>query len=131
MISVRLIALAQQEFRTPVQQDAGIRELDAAMMAGEQRGAELVLQKLDLAADRRLRDAQLGRRAGEIPVLRNRHEVAQLGEIHRHLPSAIGITERHDWAQIIQLDLCQRSFTMAATARDAPYNEWEGAPGDH
>jgi hypothetical protein len=56
------------------------RDLDVARAAREELGAELVLEALDLAADRRLRDVQLLRRDAEIERPRDRLEGAQVGQ---------------------------------------------------
>ena len=44
----------------------------------DQHNAQLILELLDLATERRLRDTQLLRRAGEIPLARNRDEIAEV-----------------------------------------------------
>ena len=58
-------------------------EHDAAAAALEQRLAELVLERLDLAAQRRLRDAQSLGGARDVLLLRHRDEVLQLLQAHR------------------------------------------------
>ena len=64
------------------QQRAGGGEPHAAAVPGEQRNAELVLQLLDLPAQRRLRQAQFLGRAADAAGARDLHEIAQLFEFH-------------------------------------------------
>ena len=56
---------------------------DAAAAALEQRLAELVLESLDLARERWLRDMEPLGRAGEVLFFRDGDEVLQLREAHR------------------------------------------------
>ena len=49
---------------------------------GEEGGPELVLQRADLSAERRLRDAEALRGTTDVPFLRNGNEVADLREAH-------------------------------------------------
>jgi hypothetical protein len=75
--------------RDAVQLLAGARELERPAAALEQRLADLLLERLDLAADRRLRDEQLLRRAGEAQVARRGAETAQQVERQPRLPALI------------------------------------------
>ncbi|MNW06784.1 hypothetical protein D3C71_2032500 [compost metagenome] len=56
---------------------------DAAAMAVEQAGAQLVLQLLDLPAERRLGDAKLDRRLGKTAKVGHLNKVAQFQKFHR------------------------------------------------
>src|SRR5689334_3997168 len=58
-------------------------EHDAAAAALEQRLAELVLERLDLTAQRRLRDAESLGCARDVLLLRHGDEVLQLLQAHR------------------------------------------------
>lgn len=61
---------------------AGGQEPHAAGRALEERRAELVLERADVAADRRLRDAEALRGAAHVPFFRDGHEVLDLREAH-------------------------------------------------
>ena len=50
--------------------------------AQEQQRAELAFERLDLLAERRLRDVETLRRAREVQFLREGREVAQVAQIH-------------------------------------------------
>ncbi|MGY4450612.1 hypothetical protein ACVWZR_005272 [Bradyrhizobium sp. i1.3.1] len=64
------------------QETAGFRQHHAAAVAGEQFGAQLMFQQLDLPAQRRLRHAQRVGRLGEAAELRHATEGPELPEIH-------------------------------------------------
>jgi hypothetical protein len=57
---------------------AGLGQLDGARVAQEQRHADVVLQRLDLAADGRLGERHLLGRQAEVEVARHRLEGAQV-----------------------------------------------------
>ena len=61
---------------------AGLGDLHAAAGAGEQLEAELGLEPAQLLRESGLGDVQLLARAGEVAVLRDRGEVAQLAQLH-------------------------------------------------
>jgi hypothetical protein len=63
---------------------AGVRQLDAARYAAEQLYLDLLLDRLDEAAERRLRDAKALRRAGDVPFLGDRDDVAVMPQFHCH-----------------------------------------------
>jgi hypothetical protein len=50
--------------------------------AGEEDGSELVLERADLATERRLRDVEALRGATDVPFLRDGYEIADLREAH-------------------------------------------------
>jgi len=58
------------------------RQLRAAPTPAEQAAAELLFQALDRVGQRRLRDAAALRRAGEVPLLAQREEIADLMHFH-------------------------------------------------
>ncbi|MHC2599647.1 hypothetical protein ACVL92_000461 [Bradyrhizobium liaoningense] len=64
------------------QKPAGLGQHHAAAVAGEQIGAQLVFQELDLPAERRLRHAQRVGSLGEAAELRHATEGPELPEIH-------------------------------------------------
>jgi hypothetical protein len=58
------------------------QERHPAWRPREKRGAELVFERTDLAAERRLRDVESLRRAADVPFLGDGDEVADLREAH-------------------------------------------------
>lgn len=62
---------------------AGLCQFDAARQAQEQRRADLALQLLDLLAERRLADAQPRGGAGEMQLVGDHGEIAQVSQFHR------------------------------------------------
>ena len=64
------------------QRRARRRQLDPPAGAIEQAGAERGLQRLDLLAQRRLRQFQPPRRVGEAALLGDRDEITELPEVH-------------------------------------------------
>src|SRR5229473_7128940 len=56
--------------------------------AVEHRPAELLLEQLDRARQRGLRNVAPLRRAGEIQLLRDRYKIADLMHFHRSCPAA-------------------------------------------
>jgi hypothetical protein len=60
-------------------------ELRAMGEAVKQRRSDLRLQILDLLAEWRLPDSDLGGSAREVPLLRDRQEIADVTQLHRHL----------------------------------------------
>jgi hypothetical protein len=53
-----------------------------ARRPGEERGPELLFERADLTAERRLRDVQALRGAADVPFLRDGNEVTDLREAH-------------------------------------------------
>ncbi len=85
----RDIAQQAQHFgRRLVQRLPLLGEAQLAVVAAEQRHAELLLQGLDLAADRGLGDEQLGGRLGEAQVTGGSLEAFQQVE-RRQIPGAL------------------------------------------
>ena len=74
--------IAQDAGRAVEQSLAGFGEADAAIDAGEQRGAEFFLQPLHLPRQRRLRDAQMRRGARDAAKLGDADEVAEAAQFH-------------------------------------------------
>ena len=72
---------AEQRLRAGQEDLAGLGEPGALRGAVEQAGAELLLEAADLPAQRRLRDAQLGGGAAEVPVLGDGGEVAHQPQV--------------------------------------------------
>ena len=62
---------------------AGRREGHAPLRALEQARAQLLLQRLDLHRQRRLRQMQALRRPAEVQFFGDGHEVAQVAQLHR------------------------------------------------
>ena len=61
---------------------AGLGQADAAIDAGEQRGAKFFLQPLHLPRQRRLRDAQMRRGARDAAQFGDTDEIAEAAEFH-------------------------------------------------
>ena len=72
------------EHRPGVAQErlAGRRQLDPPARAGQQREPELVLQRPDLLAERRLGDVQPRGGAPEVQLLGDGDEITQLAKFH-------------------------------------------------
>src|SRR5918912_1128830 len=85
---------------------AGGRELDAARRAVEKRHAQLRLEASDLLRQRRLRHVQAFRGAAEVALLGDRHERAEVAQLH---------------AAIYIEDLLNRSTIGVATLRPEAY----------
>jgi len=79
---LQCIGVAQQPPCLGEQRCAGRRQRDRALGAGEERRAELVLQRTDLPRQRRLGDVQRPRGAREAEMLRDGHEVAHVAQLH-------------------------------------------------
>jgi hypothetical protein len=80
------VGVLEQPRRAFEQRPPGLRQLDVVGRAVQQRGAELVLELPDLAAQRRLRDVQPRRGAREVAFLRDRDEVGEPPQIRRRAP---------------------------------------------
>src|SRR6185312_6060823 len=76
------LGLRQGGARLGEEQAAGLGELDAAPVALQELGSELALDRLYLERQRRLADIQPLRRAGEMQLLGQHHEIAELPEVH-------------------------------------------------
>jgi len=76
----RAVGLVEQRLRLDEEGAAGGGERHRARTAGEQRDAELMLQQLDLPAQRRLRHVQALGGTAEIQFAGQGGEAAQLGE---------------------------------------------------
>src|ERR1700722_18199386 len=63
---------------------AGIGQLRALRDTMEQGGSDLAFQVLDLLTKRRLADAHTRRRPGEISLLRDGQEIADMSQFHDH-----------------------------------------------
>ncbi len=77
----------------PKQEHTGLGQLDVVRGPVQQLGSELLLEQPHLATERRLRDMQPLRRAGEVPLLGDGDEVLQPTEI-RHRIDASGVILR-------------------------------------
>jgi hypothetical protein len=69
----------------PVEALAGLGGLDAAAGAVEQPLSEALLERANLEADGRLRDAELLGRLREAPAVDNRTECGQLASVHKRI----------------------------------------------
>src|SRR5262249_21574601 len=61
---------------------AGVGEADAPVRAIEQADTDLVLELLDLLAERRARDVEPRGRAPEVQLVGDREGVAEVAELH-------------------------------------------------
>ena len=86
---LHLVHALEHLHRLPEEQPPRIGEADRPRAALEQHHAQLFLQLLDLSAQRRLRDVQQLRRAGEVPLTSHGHEVADLPEF-QSIPPGYG-----------------------------------------
>ena len=84
----RILELAQDRLAALEQQAPGIGRRRAETVAHEQRLAELLLEPVDLPADRRLRNAEIFRRAAVAAELDDGLEVAKRARIHRRLDAS-------------------------------------------
>ena len=82
----RVIGLRQCRARLGDEQFARLGQPHAAAGAIEQPGAELILQRADLLAERGLRDAESLRGAAEMHLLGNAQEIAQMAKVQRSCP---------------------------------------------
>ena len=87
-VGLRLLALAQDQLRVPVEHLAGLGRRDAALGAQQQLLAHLALQRGQLLAQRRLRDVQHVGRLGQAADVDDLHEVLQAPEVHHCLHPA-------------------------------------------
>lgn len=64
---------------------AGIGQADAAGMAQQQGRADLLFERTDLLAERRLLHVQRLGRAGHMTLMRDGDEVTEVSQFHRHI----------------------------------------------
>ena len=81
-LGLRGVELGERAAGARDEQVAGLRHRDLARRALDERHAELGLEAADLLRQRRLRDVLAGGSAGEMALVGERDEVAQLAEIH-------------------------------------------------
>ena len=79
---LRRLRRAEDVERVGQKRRALLRKRDLAAAAREKRHAETVLELADLAADGRLRDAELARRLAEVENVGQRDKAAELGYLH-------------------------------------------------
>ena len=77
-----LRGLTQQRMRPLQQQKPGIGQFELTPRAQDQRKSDLVLELADLAAERRLRDAQLHGGFGKASRLGDMDEIAERTKVH-------------------------------------------------
>ncbi len=81
--SAQLVGLNHQRARMRQQSRTASRQRDGAPVAVEQADLQVTFERLDLLGERRARDMQPLGRAPEVQLLGDRHEVAQLPQLHR------------------------------------------------
>ena len=81
----RDVDLGERHPRACQQRRPGRRELDVPRGPDEQDGPDVALQLPDRARQRRLRHVQALRRAAEVKLLGDRHEVPQLPQLDRRI----------------------------------------------
>ena len=77
-----MLGLGQDRLGVDQERAAGVGQADAARMAHEQRRVDLALERADLLAERRLLDVQLLGRAGDVALMRDGDEVAEMAQFH-------------------------------------------------
>src|SRR5204862_1596942 len=75
--------VAQDAHRAFEQLLAGLGQPDPAIGSGEQRHPELLFEPLHMAGQRRLRQAQMRRGAGDAAELGDPDEIAEAAQLHR------------------------------------------------
>src|SRR5215510_15578903 len=75
----------------------GVSQLNSARHAAEQLYVDFLLDRLDQAAERRLRNAKALRRAGDVPFFRDSDDVAEMPEFHSHTPQGMKIVSNISW----------------------------------
>ena len=99
----RGVELLQQRRHRAQQRRAGAGELDMARAAQEQRRAEFVLERADLAADGRLGEVQFLGGGAKAQAPRHRLEGPQAAQRERpvarriHIEFASMTSQKHDW----------------------------------
>ena len=102
------------------QHPAGAGQEHAAAVADEQLDAKLVLEQLDVPAQRGLGGAQPVRRLAEAPELGHGAEGPQLFEIHR-MPRCSSSGIIRGFGKSVQLDQCSHDMRVNGVAgRDGP-----------
>ena len=80
----------QQRTGIGQQLPARVGQRHAVAVPGEQRGAEILLERADLPAERRLRDMQLIGGAAEVQLVGHGGEVTQFAQVQIHRASRSG-----------------------------------------
>jgi hypothetical protein len=86
-VHARLLALAQDDLRMPVQHLAGLGGRDAALGAHEQLLAHLALERGQLLAQRRLGDEKDFGRLRQAADVHDLHEIFEASQVHALSPS--------------------------------------------
>src|SRR6478752_6738359 len=114
-----VLGLGQDRLGVGQERAAGIGQADAARMAHEQGGVDLALQRADLLAERRLLHVQLLRRAGDVALMRDGDEIAEMAQFHGGLSSfwpSVILSEAKDLAPATAACLANvRSFAALRT----------------
>ena len=77
-----MLGLGQDRLGIDQERAAGVGQADAARMADEQRRVDLALERADLLAERRLLHMQLLGRAGDVALMRDGDEIAEVAKFH-------------------------------------------------
>ncbi|MOA15059.1 hypothetical protein D3C78_1351990 [compost metagenome] len=67
-----------------IEELAGLGQRQRPRAAHQQGHPQLLFQLLYLPTQRRLRDMQAFGGAGDVPLLRDHHKIAQMAQIHLH-----------------------------------------------
>ena len=118
----RLVRGGEQRPRGLEQRRSRGRELDPAGCAHDEHGAHALLELADRAAECLLRDVEALAGAGEVELLGNGHEVAQLPQLDAHRGSlSRDCAHKHPlWGET--------SRRAGFSCRGAPYRRWGHAP---
>ena len=94
-------------------------QLDLALVAQQQRRADLLLELADLLAQRRLGHVQALRRAAEVQLLGDGDEVAQVSELHGSSVMMVAIDEFHARDGMIRLGQLLKAAGLVETGGEA------------
>src|SRR5262249_18093771 len=78
----RAIDLVENDARPIEERHSCVRQLDAARLTFEELHAELLLQRADLHAERRLLDSQAFRSPGHVLFFSDGNEIAEVAQFH-------------------------------------------------
>ena len=112
-----LLDLADQAGGAVEQHAAGAGQQHAAAVADEQLDAKLVLEQLDVPAERRLGGAKPVRRLAEASELGHGAEGPQLFEIHRLPKCSLRPASYVVFASPVQLDQCGNDMRVNSLVR--------------
>src|SRR5262245_27799582 len=93
----RAIEVGERRTGTSKEGTTGISQLNSTRHAVEQLYVDFLLDRLDQAAERRLRNAKALRRAGDVPFFGDGNDVAEMPEFHCHTSEGMKIMSNISW----------------------------------